>query len=65
MWKAIDTNPCAFWPSTVERPVRIGDRGPSTCCWCRTFATPGGPLVGARELGKAFGDRARMVTADK
>ncbi|WP_250032738.1 alpha/beta hydrolase [Paractinoplanes maris] len=62
---AANIGPCAFWPSPVERPVRIGDRGPSNVLLVQNSRDPGTPLVGARELRKAFGDRARMVTADQ
>ncbi|GIG87795.1 alpha/beta hydrolase [Plantactinospora endophytica] len=57
--------PCAFWPSPIEPPVRIGDRGPSNVLMVQNLRDPGTPLAGARELRKAFGDRARMVTADQ
>ncbi|GIF57418.1 alpha/beta hydrolase [Asanoa iriomotensis] len=57
--------PCAYWPSPVERPVRIGDRGPSNVLMVQNLRDPGTPLSGAQELRKAFGDRARMVTADQ
>ncbi|MFD0746044.1 alpha/beta hydrolase [Phytohabitans flavus] len=62
---AANIGPCAFWPSPVERPVRIGDRGPSNVLMVQNLRDPGTPLVGARELRKAFGDRARLVTADQ
>ncbi|AGZ44049.1 TAP domain-containing protein [Actinoplanes friuliensis DSM 7358] len=62
---AANINPCAFWPSPVEPPVRIGDRGPSNVLLVQNLRDPGTPLVGARELRKALGSRARMVTADQ
>ncbi|MEU8218305.1 alpha/beta hydrolase [Micromonospora taraxaci] len=62
---AANIGPCAFWPSPVERPVRIGDRGPSNVLMVQNLRDPGTPLVGARELRNAFGNRARMVTADQ
>ncbi|MEU8404940.1 alpha/beta hydrolase [Micromonospora sp. NPDC048842] len=62
---AANIGPCAFWPSPVERPVRIGDRGPSNVLMVQNLRDPGTPLVGARELRNAFGDRARMVTVDQ
>lgn len=58
--------PCAFWPrERVEPPVRIGDRGPSNVLMVQNERDPGTPLVGARKLRKALGQRATMVTADE
>ncbi|MFF7311451.1 alpha/beta fold hydrolase [Streptomyces sp. NPDC008137] len=58
--------PCAFWPAErVEPPVRIGDRGPSNVLMAQNERDPGTPLAGARELRRAFGKRATMVTADQ
>ncbi|MFF5075490.1 alpha/beta hydrolase [Actinoplanes sp. NPDC000266] len=62
---AANIGPCAFWPSPAERPVRIGDGGPSNVLMVQNLRDPGTPMAGARELRKAFGDRARMVTADQ
>jgi hypothetical protein len=45
--------------------VRIGDRGPSDVLMLQNLRDPATPLTGARELRRAFGDRARMVTADQ
>ncbi|MEU9186891.1 alpha/beta hydrolase [Streptomyces sp. NPDC048484] len=58
--------PCAFWPDKrAEPPVRIGDRGPSNVLMLQNERDPGTPLAGARELRRAFGKRATMVTADQ
>ncbi len=58
--------PCAFWPTErVEPPVRIGDRGPSNVLMVQNERDPATPLAGARELRRAFGQRATMVTADQ
>jgi pimeloyl-ACP methyl ester carboxylesterase len=58
--------PCAFWPTApVEPQVHIGDRGPSDVLMVQNLRDPGTPLVGAQRLRRAFGDRARMVTADQ
>ncbi|MGP4018753.1 alpha/beta hydrolase [Saccharopolyspora sp. 5N708] len=58
--------PCAFWPSEPTEPqVEITDRGPSNVLILQNLRDPATPLVGAQELRKAFGDRARMVTADQ
>ncbi|WP_371621642.1 alpha/beta hydrolase [Streptomyces sp. NBC_01116] len=58
--------PCAFWPTKrVEPPVRIGDRGPSNVLMVQNERDPGTPLSGARELRRAFGQRATLVTADQ
>lgn len=61
-----DITPCAFWPSEpVEPPVKITDRGPSNVLIVQNLRDPATPLAGARKLREAFGDRARMVTADQ
>ncbi|GGV26283.1 alpha/beta hydrolase [Streptomyces longisporoflavus] len=58
--------PCAFWPDKrVEKPVRIGDRGPSNVLMVQNERDPGTPLTGAEELRHAFGERATLVTADQ
>ncbi|MEU8638399.1 alpha/beta hydrolase [Amycolatopsis sp. NPDC048633] len=58
--------PCAFWPADPpEPPVRIGDRGPSDILMLQNLRDPATPLTGARRLRQAFGNRARMVTADQ
>jgi pimeloyl-ACP methyl ester carboxylesterase len=58
--------PCAFWPSAPAEPkVRITDRGPSNVLLVQNERDPGTPLVNARKLRQAFGDRARMVTIDQ
>ncbi|MBL7253566.1 alpha/beta fold hydrolase [Actinoplanes sp. LDG1-01] len=62
---AANITPCAFWPSPIEPRVRITDRGPSNVLMVQNLRDPGTPLAGARELRRAFGDRARMVTADQ
>ncbi|WP_410663792.1 alpha/beta hydrolase [Amycolatopsis sp. lyj-84] len=59
-----NVQPCAFWPSPTEPPVRIGDRGPSNVLMLQNQRDPATPLVGAERLRQAFGDRARMVTVD-
>ncbi|MFF5049660.1 alpha/beta hydrolase [[Kitasatospora] papulosa] len=58
--------PCAFWPSNgIEPQVRIGNRGPSNVLMVQNERDPGTPLAGAKELRKAFGKRATMVTVDQ
>ncbi|GAB3443392.1 alpha/beta hydrolase [Actinophytocola sediminis] len=60
---AANIRPCAFWPvDPVEPPVRIGDRGPSNVLMTHFDRDPGTPLVGARMMRAALGDRARLVT---
>ncbi|MBB4688351.1 alpha/beta hydrolase [Amycolatopsis jiangsuensis] len=61
-----NVTPCAFWPTApIEPPVRIGDRGPSNVLMVQNLRDPGTPVSGARQLRRAFGDRARMVTVDQ
>jgi len=63
---AANITPCAFWPSEpVEPPVKITDHGPSNVLIVQNLRDPATPLAGARKLRQAFGDRARMVTADQ
>ncbi|WP_031470135.1 alpha/beta hydrolase [Sciscionella sediminilitoris] len=57
--------PCAFWPNPPEPPVHIGDRGPSNVLMVQNLRDPVTPLAGARKLRRAFGQRARMITADQ
>ncbi|GAA2931724.1 alpha/beta hydrolase [Streptomyces thioluteus] len=58
--------PCAFWPhERPEPPVHIDDQGPSNVLMVQNERDPGTPLVGAQELRQAFGQRARLVTADQ
>ncbi|MDX3660012.1 alpha/beta hydrolase [Streptomyces sp. ID05-26A] len=57
--------PCAYWQTDpVEPPVRVRDRGPSNVLLVQYTRDPGTPLVGARQMRQALGDRARMVTVD-
>ncbi|MBK1787078.1 alpha/beta hydrolase [Prauserella cavernicola] len=59
-------SPCAFWPSEpVEPQVEITDEGPSNVLILQNLRDPATPLAGAEKLREAFGDRARMVTADQ
>ncbi|WET78862.1 alpha/beta hydrolase [Amycolatopsis sp. QT-25] len=57
---------CAYWPSeSIEPPVRIGDRGPSNILMVQNLRDPATPLSGAKEMRRALGDRARIVTVDE
>ncbi|WP_405178666.1 alpha/beta hydrolase [Nocardia sp. NBC_01377] len=61
-----DIWPCAFWPSEpIEPAVRIDSQGPSNVLIAQNLRDPATPLSGTRQLRQAFGDRARMVTADQ
>ncbi|MFI6373646.1 alpha/beta hydrolase [Streptomyces sp. NPDC050546] len=62
---AANIGPCAFWPKPIEKPVKIGDRGPSNVLMVQNERDPGTPLARAQALRKAFGKRATMVTADQ
>ncbi|RSN47647.1 hydrolase [Amycolatopsis sp. WAC 04197] len=56
---------CAYWPSEpIEPQVRIGDRGPSNILVVQNLRDPATPLSGAKEMRRALGDRARMVSVD-
>ncbi|OOC08635.1 alpha/beta hydrolase [Amycolatopsis azurea] len=56
---------CAYWPSEpIEPQVRIGDRGPSNILMVQNLRDPATPLGGAKEMRRALGDRARMVSVD-
>ncbi|SDY80177.1 alpha/beta hydrolase fold [Amycolatopsis xylanica] len=57
--------PCTFWPAKpIEPALRIGDRGPSNVLLTQNLRDPATPLVGAKAMRAALGDRARLVTAD-
>ncbi len=63
---AANIRPCAFWPwEPTEPPVRITGKGPANVLVVQNLRDPSTPLAGARELRNAFGERARMVTADQ
>ncbi|WP_086674261.1 alpha/beta hydrolase [Amycolatopsis pretoriensis] len=62
---AANIRPCAFWPSPVEPPVRITGRGPANVLMLQNLRDPATPMPGALRLRAAFGDRARLVTADQ
>ncbi|MEU1850165.1 alpha/beta hydrolase [Streptomyces sp. NPDC019990] len=56
---------CAAWPYEPREPaVRITDRGPSDILLVQNERDVSTPLSGARELRRAFGDRAVMVTVN-
>lgn len=57
--------PCAYWPEAAEAPVRISDDGPTNVLLVQNLRDPATPLAGARQLRRALGDRATMVTADQ
>ncbi|MFD4787211.1 alpha/beta hydrolase [Streptomyces sp. NPDC058459] len=58
--------PCAYWPGEwVKKPVRISDHGPSNVLMVQNERDPGTPLAGARQMRRALGKRAVMVTADQ
>ncbi|MGW4527706.1 alpha/beta hydrolase [Amycolatopsis sp. NPDC004378] len=62
---AANIRPCAFWPSPVEPPVQVTDRGPSTVLMLQNLRDPATPLPGALRLRTALGERARLVAADQ
>lgn len=45
--------------------MRVDDQGPSNILLVQNERDPGTPLAGARELRRALGDRAVLVTADQ
>lgn len=59
-------SPCAFWPTRPqEAKIRITDHGPSNVLISQNLRDPVTPVAGALALRRAFGDRARIVTADQ
>ncbi|RJQ88479.1 alpha/beta hydrolase [Amycolatopsis panacis] len=62
---AANIGPCAYWAPPKEPKVRISDRGPSNVLMVQNLRDPATPLSGARDLRRAFGQRARMVTVDQ
>ncbi len=57
--------PCAFWPAKPEAPVDISQAGSSNILLVNNLRDPGTPYVGAVELRRALGGRARLVTVDE
>jgi pimeloyl-ACP methyl ester carboxylesterase len=57
--------PCAFWPATPEPPVDISKARSSNILLVNNLRDPGTPYVGALELRRALGERARLVTIDR
>ncbi len=62
---AANIRPCAFWPAPAEPRVRITGAGPENVLMLQNLRDPATPMPGALRLRAAFGDRARMVTADQ
>jgi pimeloyl-ACP methyl ester carboxylesterase len=57
--------PCAFWPNDpVESPIKISDEGPANILMLQNLRDPATPYIGALDMRKALGHRARMVTVD-
>ncbi|MFC9691049.1 alpha/beta hydrolase [Kribbella sp. NPDC056951] len=67
LWGAAGANiqPCAYWPDATEPPVRVNDDGPANVLMVQNLRDPATPLVGARKLRQALGQRTTMVTADE
>ncbi|MGO4423454.1 alpha/beta hydrolase, partial [Streptomyces sp. MCAF7] len=62
----VNVMPCAFWPDEPrDKPVRITSDGPSNVLLVQNRRDPASPYSGALKLRRAFGERARMVTADE
>ncbi|ADI09143.1 hydrolase [Streptomyces bingchenggensis BCW-1] len=62
----VSVMPCAFWPDELrDKPVRITSDGPSNVLLVQNRRDPATPYSGALKLRRAFGERARMVTADE
>jgi TAP-like protein len=57
--------PCAFWPAKPEPAVDISKAGSSNILLVNNLRDPGTVYVGAVELRRALGDRARLVTVDQ
>ncbi|MFJ1760088.1 alpha/beta hydrolase [Amycolatopsis sp. NPDC088138] len=62
---AANIRPCAYWPSPAEPRVRITGHGPANVLMLQNLRDPATPMPGALRLRAAFGDRARLVTADQ
>jgi pimeloyl-ACP methyl ester carboxylesterase len=61
---AANISACAYWPTTPGSKVRISSQGTVDVLMLQNTRDPGTPLVNARKLRRAFGDRARMITVD-
>ncbi|MBP2472170.1 pimeloyl-ACP methyl ester carboxylesterase [Crossiella equi] len=62
---ASNIGPCAFWPDPVEPQTRITAHGPSNVLIVQNLRDPATPLAAAKDMRKALGQRARMITADQ
>lgn len=62
---AANIRPCAFWPAPAEPRVPITGHGPANVLMLQNLRDPATPMPGALRLRAAFGDRARLVTADQ
>ncbi|MFE2560096.1 alpha/beta hydrolase [Streptomyces sp. NPDC059352] len=57
--------PCPFWKGgSVEKPVRITDRGPSNILMIQNLRDPSTPHSKGLRMRAALGDRARLVSVD-
>jgi pimeloyl-ACP methyl ester carboxylesterase len=63
---AANVTPCAFWPTDpTDPPVEVGGAGPANILLVQNLRDPATPLVGARAMRAALGDRAGLVTVDQ
>lgn len=60
----VNVVPCAFWPRPARPPVAVSPHGPSNVLMVQNLRDAMTPYVGAVNLRRAFGDRARMVSVD-
>jgi pimeloyl-ACP methyl ester carboxylesterase len=57
--------PCAFWPVQPDPQVDISKAGSSNILLVNNLRDPGTVYVGAVEVRRAIGGRARLVTVDQ
>lgn len=58
--------PCAFWPGDpTDPPVTVAEHGRDNVLLINAVRDPATTYAGARNLRRAFGDRARLVSVDQ
>jgi pimeloyl-ACP methyl ester carboxylesterase len=62
--RSANITPCAFWPTPLQSPVQVHDRGPRNILVVQNRRDPATPWISGLGMRRAFGDRAALITAD-
>jgi pimeloyl-ACP methyl ester carboxylesterase len=62
--RSANITPCAFWPTPLQYPVQVHDRGPRNILVVQNRRDPATPWASGLGVRRAFGKRAALVTAD-